>query len=329
LQVRASLSIVGTALQGSSYNIIISKFIVFFAALIIDKKIGVHLAMFAVALFYAANYSIAKWAMPQFITPFAFITLRVGVGALLFGLYYLLFSREKIQNKQDYIDLAICAFFGVALNMLAFFKGLSLTSSINASVLMLLSPIMVVLYTAVGTRTWVKSRVIIGIFISFTGAAFLVNIGSFDFISDGFKGDLLIMLNASSFAFHLYYVARLLKKYKATTVTAFMFMIGFVFVLPIGFTEFVATDWTAFTNKAIFSLVFVVIFVTILNYILNVWAVQNSSSTQAGSYIYLQPLLATLIAVALGMDVLTPSKAAYGLLIVAGLYLVNKGRVKG
>jgi len=291
---------------------------------VIDKKIGVHIAMFCVALFYAANYSIAKWAMPDFISPFAFITLRVGSGAIIFGLYYFLFAREKIIAKRDYIDFAICAFFGVALNMLAFFKGLSMTSSINASVLMLLSPIMVVIYTAIGTRSRVKNRVLAGILVSFVGAALLVNVDSFSLNSEGLKGDLLIMLNASSFAFHLYYVARLLKKYKATTVTAFMFMIGFFFVVPVGYTEFLDVQWATLTAKALFALVFVVLFVTIINYILNVWAVQHSTSTQVGSNIYLQPLLATLIAVGLGMDVLTWGKAAFGLLIVLGLWLVNR-----
>jgi drug/metabolite transporter (DMT)-like permease len=281
-------------------------------------------AMFSVALFYAANYSIAKWAMPEFISPFAFITLRVGCGALFFGSYYFLVDREKIENKRDFFDLAVCAFFGVALNMLAFFKGLSMTSAINASVLMMISPIMVVLYTAIGSKTHIKFNVYLGIFIAFMGAVLLMKVDTFSLSSDGFIGDLLIMLNASSFAFHLYYVARLLKKYKATTVTAFMFMIGFVWVLPVGYSEFVAVDWSSFTDKAIFALVFVVLFVTIANYILNVWAVQNSSSTLAGSYIYLQPLLAALIAIALGMDVLTWSKAGFGLLIVLGLWLVNK-----
>ena len=294
--------------------------------MVIDKKIGVHIAMFCVALFYAANYSIAKWAMPEFISPFAFITVRVGCGALFFGLYYFLIDREKIQDKRDYLDFAVCAFFGVALNMLAFFKGLSMTSAINASVLMLLSPIMVVIYTAIGTKSKIKSGVIAGILVSFVGAALLVNVGSFSLSGDGLKGDLLIMLNASSFAFHLYYVARLLNKYKAITVTAFMFMIGFLFVLPVGYADFAAVEWSAFTGQAIFALVFVVIFVTILNYILNVWAVQHSTSTQVGSYIYLQPLLATLIAVGLSMDVLTWGKAGFGLLIVLGLWLVNRGR---
>jgi len=191
---------------------------------------------------------------------------------------------------------------------------------------MMISPIMVVLYTAIGSKTHIKFHVYLGIFIAFMGAVLLMKVDTFSLSSDGFIGDLLIMLNASSFAFHLYYVARLLKKYKATTVTAFMFMTGFVLVLPVGYSEFVAVDWSSFTDKAIFALVFVVLFVTIANYILNVWAVQNSSSTLAGSYIYLQPLLAALIAIALGMDVLTWSKAGFGLLIVLGLWLVNRGR---
>jgi len=201
-----------------------------------------------------------------------------------------------------------------------------MTSAINASVLMLLSPIMVVIYTAIGTKSKIRKQVILGILISFLGAALLVNVGAFSLKSTGLKGDLLIMLNAASFAFHLYYVARLLKKYNAITVTAFMFMIGFIMVLPIGYSEFVAVQWSLLPTKAIFALAFVVVCVTLVNYILNTWAVQNSSSTQAGSYIYLQPLLATLIAVSLGMDHPTWMKVGCGVLIVLGLWLVNKGR---
>ncbi|PCJ66798.1 MAG: EamA family transporter [Bacteroidetes bacterium] len=292
----------------------------------VSKNIFVHLALFTVALAYAANYSFAKWAMPEYISPYGFILLRVGCGALFFGTYYFFFAREKIQNTRDYIDFAICAFFGVALNMLAFFKGLSMTSAINASVLMLLAPVLVVLFSAIGYKKRIKPLVYLGILIAFLGAALLVNVGSFSFDNNGLMGDLLVILNASSFAFYLYYVARLLKKYSALTVTAFIFMIGLVFVFPIGIHDFLAAQWTAMPTHVIFALSFVVLFVTILAYLLNTWALQNSSSTTAGSYIYLQPLLASIIAVSLGMDHLTWGKVSCGLLIVLGLWLVNRGR---
>lgn len=262
--------------------------------------------------------------MPTYISPYAFILLRVGVGALAFAIYFFCFVREKIESTRDYRDLAICAFFGIAFNMLAFFKGLSLTSPINASVLMLLAPVFVVIFSAIGSRKMVKPTVIIGIILSFLGAGFLVNAGNFSLSNSSITGDILVMLNATSFAFYLYYVARLLKKYKAITVTSYIFMIGFWFVLPVGLSDFLAVEWSTLPSIAAWSMVYVVVCVTLLAYVLNVWAVQNSSSTTAGSYIYLQPLLAGIIAITMGMDEITLPKVGFGLLIVIGLYLVGR-----
>lgn len=290
------------------------------------NKFFVHLALFAVALFYAGNFSFAKWAMPQYITSYAFIVLRVGVGMLFFIIYSALFNKEKIQSKKDYLDLAICGFFGVALNMSAFFKGLSMTSAINASVLMLFAPVFVVIFNAIGSKKAIKPMVYIGVAVAFLGALFLVRGNGLAFGDGNIWGDLLVMLNATSYAFYLYYVARLLNKYSAITITKYIFIFGFIYVLPLGIVDLAAVQWSALPPKAIFAMFYVIMGITILAYLLNAWALQRSNSTLVGSYIYLQPFLATLIAVALGMDVLTHTKAAYGLLIVAGLWLVNKGR---
>lgn len=294
--------------------------------MILDKKIGVHLALFIVALSYAGNFSFAKWAMPEYISAYAFIVLRVGAGMLFFVAYYFLFNREKISDKSDYLKLAVAAFFGVSLNMTAFFKGLSMTSAINASVLMLLAPVFVVIFNAIGYKKKIKPLVYLGIVVAFAGAALLVDVANFSFSDSGVWGDLLVMLNATSYAFYLFYVTRLLKKYKATTITMYLFIFGFIYVLPIGARDLLLVEWSALPTKAVFAMGYVIAGITILAYLLNAWALQNSNSTTVGSYIYLQPLLATLIAVSLGMDHLTWDKLAFGLLIVLGLWLVNKGR---
>lgn len=294
--------------------------------MIANKKILVHLALFAVALFYAGNFSFAKWAMPQYISPSAFILLRVGSGMVFFVFYYLFFSTERIKQKQDYWQLFTAAFFGVAFNMTAFFKGLSMTSSINASVLMLMAPVFVVIFSAIGNKTPIKPIVYTGIIIAFIGAALLADVFHFSIDNNGLMGDILVMLNATSYAYYLYFVARLLKKYNAITITTFLFVFGFMMVLPIGVSDFVNVEWTSLPNKAIFSMTYVIIGVTILAYLMNAWALQNSNSTTVGSYIYLQPLLATLIAISLGMDTLSIEKVGYGLLIISGLFLVNKGK---
>jgi drug/metabolite transporter (DMT)-like permease len=294
--------------------------------LVLDKKIGVHVALFIVAFSYAGNFSFAKWAMPEYISAYAFIVLRVGAGMLFFVAYYFLFNREKILDKSDYLKLAIAAFFGVSLNMTAFFKGLSMTSAINASVLMLLAPVFVVIFDAIGYKKRIRPLVYFGITVAFLGAALLVDVANFSFSNSGVLGDLLVMLNAISYAFYLFYVTRLLKKYKATTITMYLFIFGFIYVLPIGGRDLLLVEWGKLPSQAIFAMGYVIAGITILAYLLNAWALQNSNSTTVGSYIYLQPLLATLIAVSLGMDHLTWDKLAFGLLIVLGLWLVNKGR---
>jgi drug/metabolite transporter (DMT)-like permease len=294
--------------------------------LIANKKIRVHLALFAVALFYAGNFSFAKWAMPQYISPSAFILLRVGAGMLFFLVHYLFFSEERIEQRRDYWQLIVATFFGVVFNMTAFFKGLSMTSSINASVLMLIAPVFVVIFSAIGNKTPIKSLVYAGITIAFIGAALLVDVFHFSLDDEGLTGDILVMLNAISYAYYLYYVTRLLKKYNAMTITTFLFVFGFLMVLPVGASDFMQIAWETLPIKAIFAMIYVIVGVTILAYLLNAWALQNSNSTTVGSYIYLQPLLATLIAIFLGMDTLSIEKVGYGLLIIGGLFLVNKGR---
>ncbi len=265
--------------------------------------------------------------MPEFISAYAFILLRIGGGAIFFWAYFKMFVNEKIETRRDYIDLAISGFFGVALNMTAFFKGLSLTTAINASVLMLLAPVFVVIFSSIGNKTKIKPSVLLGIFIALIGAAFLINGEGFSLKSGGLAGDLLIMLNAISFAFYLYFVVRLLKKYKAITITAYIFLFGFIYILPVGINDLLQVGWSTLGNKAVFGIFYAIFGITILAYLLNAWALQRSNSTIVGSYIYLQPVLATAIAIALGMDKLTFEKALYALIILLGLWLVNRPEV--
>lgn len=264
--------------------------------------------------------------MPTFISAYAFIVVRIGAGALFFFIYNKIKGAQKIKSLKDYRDIAIAAFFGVAFNMTAFFKGLSLTSSINASVLMLLAPVFVVIFSAIGNKTRINHKVWLGIAVAFIGAFFLVGGSKMQVGKGNIGGDVMVMLNAISYAYYLYFVVRLLKKYSAITITSWLFIFGFLYVLPIGIQDLLIVNWSAFTPRAWFAVGYVIAGITIGSYLLNAWALQNSSSTTVGSYIYLQPVLATLIAVGLGMDVLTLEKAIFACVILAGIYLVNSNK---
>ena len=109
------------------------------------SKFKIHSALLIVGLIYGANYSIAKIVMPYYIGPFGIIFIRVIIGTALYWAIDFIIGPEKIKYKRDYLKLALLALFGVTINQLMFFKGLSMTNPISASVIMTSSPITVLI----------------------------------------------------------------------------------------------------------------------------------------------------------------------------------------
>lgn len=261
--------------------------------------------------------------MPSFIGAFGFIVLRIASASLLLTLFSPFFSKEKIPLKENWKDLAICALFGVAANMLMFFKGLSLTSEINAAVLMLFAPVFVFVF-----NLFIKSEKfhwwnVLGITIAAIGALMFIGGVSFHFNKITALGDLLIALNAISYAFYLVYVRKLLKKYHPITVTKYTFYIGLIFVLPFGFTEALSANYVDMEWIHWFALIFILVLTTFVTYVLNALAIKQGGATIVGAYIYLQPVLAALIAHFLDADKITLPKVTFAAIIFFGVYLVS------
>lgn len=292
-----------------------------------NQRLKVHLALFSVAVIYGSTYSIAKGLMPQLIGPSGFILLRISVAALLFQIVQRFYVREKVRNRTDLLQLAIAAFFGVAMNMLFFFNGLSRTNELNASVLMLNAPVFVLIFSALVLKTKIRKTQIAGVAIAGIGALLLIGGTGFNFSSKTAAGDLMVVVNATSFAFYLVYVKRLLNKYSVLTITSYIFLFGVLYVLPFGLPQLLHARFEDFDGMNWAGLAFVCIGTTFFAYFLNAWAVQKANPVLVGTYIYLQPLLATLIAQWLGRDVLSPERVIFALLICLGVYLTGK-RIK-
>jgi drug/metabolite transporter (DMT)-like permease len=264
--------------------------------------------------------------MPDFIGPFGFILLRVMGALLFFALAHKFWIKEKIKEKKDYYLLAVSAFFGVATNMLCFFKGLSLTSPINASIIMTVNPVIVLLFSAILLKErvgWIK---VLGIALGMTGAILQI-IDPFgvskEVESINWRGDLLILVNAASYAVYLVMVKPLMAKYHAFTVVKWTFTFGLLMVIPFGLGEFLATDWASVDATIFARLLFVVLGTTFLAYLLNAWALRYVNSSVVGVYIYLQPLIATVFAVAWAGYKFNWFMLVYASLIFAGVYLVS------
>lgn len=287
-------------------------------------KTSALIAAFIVAIIYGLNYTIAKDVMPTYVKPFGFIVIRVTGAAVLFWIFSLFTVTQKIE-RSDFARLFLAALFGVCINMLAFFKGLSLTSPINASVIMVTTPILVLVLSAILLKERITLIKVVGILIGLSGAVLLIAYGKSVIQGDNpVLGNLLIFVNASSYGLYLIIVKKLTKKYNAITLIKWMYLFGFFLVLPFGYSEFMEVNWQELPQTMYFNISFVVVFTTFFAYLLNLFALSKLRPTTLSAFIYLQPLLASSFALLLQKDELNIIKVIAALLIFSGVYLVTK-----
>lgn len=290
------------------------------------------LALFAatlVSIIYGVTFTIAKDVMPAYIGAFGFIVLRVGGSAILFWLAWLFSKKEKI-DRPDFLRIAAAAFFGVALNMLTFFKGLSLTSPISAAVLMCTTPILVLILSAIIMKERMKIQKATGIVLGLVGTAILIGYGkSTGSATNAPLGNFLVFVNAVSYGLYLILVRKLMEKYNAFTFVKWIYLFGFIMVLPFGWQEFDAVLWETLPMGIGLKIAFVVVISTFLTYLLNLLSMKELKPTTVAVFIYLQPLFATVFAIGLGKDVLSWVKIASAAMIFSGVYLVTQKKNGG
>lgn len=287
-----------------------------------QKQLLAHLALIASNVIYAANYTIAKWIMPSHILPFGFIFIRVLGALLFFWALHFVVKKERIE-KQDWLRLFFCGMFGVAINQLFFFKGLDITTPVNASLMMVTTPILVIIIAIlakIDQFSWAK---VMGISLGALGALVILMGKKFDFNSNTALGDFFVFINATSYGIYLTIVKPLMKKYKPITIIKWVFTFGFIPVFFIGLPEFNKIDWATFTVTTWGSLLYVVLGVTCFAYLFNIFALSKVNPSVVGIYIYLQPFLAALIAMYYQADKFDLSKLVAAIFIFTGVYLVS------
>lgn len=301
-----------------------------------SKILRAHIALFTVNALYGINHIVAKGVMPDYLTPSVFIFLRASGAVLLFWVIRLLFIRERVKRK-DLINLAICGLFGVAVNQLFFFHGLSLTSSINTGIIMTINPILVVLLSYIILKEPISWKRAGGITMGATGAI-LLTLTAGTGKGDSALGDMFVFINATSYAMYLVLVKPMMAKYKPLTVITYVFTFGLLWVsiYPPTLMELVQTDFGQIPMDKIYVILFVIIGVTFFTYLLTVYALKYVSPSVSSAYIYLQPVLVMLFVVllsAIGLaedysDTITWEKTGYMAIIFTGVYLTSSSSFK-
>lgn len=279
-------------------------------------------AAWIVSIIYGMTFTIAKDVMPKYIDAFGFILLRVAGATIMFWIVSFFFKTEKIE-KSDFPRILAAAFFGVALNMLTFFKGLSYTSPIMGAVLMVTTPIIVLILSAFLIKEKLENKKVIGIVLGLAGTLFLILYGkSVVNAPNASLGNFLVFVNAVSYAFYLIIVKKLMDKYNAFSFVKWIYLFGFCMILPFGWKEFAVINWPIIPFEIYLKIGFVVIFSTFFTYLLNLLSMKELKPTTVAVFIYLQPFFATIFAIYLGKDQLSWVKIGSAILIFVGVAFV-------
>lgn len=288
------------------------------------KNWSAHIALSFVSLFYGLNYIIAKEAMQAEILPLTLTFLRIfSVFVLLWIIHLLIKSTEKIERK-DLFKLVICGLTGCTINQSFFLLGLAKTSPINAAIIVICTPVVVLLFSYLLLKEKITLKKAAGIFLGLAGSLLLILGGATtESTSGSLLGNLFILINVISYSFYLVYVKALMKKYKPFTVIKWVFLFGLIGFLPFSINDVLQTDWQSINTTEWLAISYVVVFGTLGTYGLNIYALKRVDASLVGFYIYFQLIIATTFAIIIGRDTLDWIKIVSSALIFIAIFLVS------
>ena len=290
-----------------------------------DKRLLAILAALGGTIIYALNHTIAKDVMPTYVQGFGFIMIRLIGGTVLFWTVSLFLPKQRI-DRADLKRFVVVAFLGMAINMLAFFKGLEYSTPINSTVIITTTPIMVFLFSALLLKEQMARHRVLGVLLGFLGALALI-LGIQDASPNAPNialGNLLFVVNASAYGLYMIAVKPLSETYNTIHLLKWLFLIGLVISSPLALPEFLAVDFQQLPLTIWWRIGFVVIGTTFMTYLLMMYAIRHLRATTLSVFTYLQPILGILYAVWAGADQMTPTKWVAMTLVLGGVYLVTK-----
>lgn len=244
--------------------------------------------------------------------------LRVVCAALLLDGFRRLTSSEEIA-RPDRKRIFLYAVLGVSLNQVFFILGLSLTTAINTTILTATIPVFTYAAAVLLGRERLAARPVVGLLLAGAGALVLLNVQNFDWSSRYVRGDLLLLGNALCYSFYLVLSRPILAHYRVTTVVSRLFLYGAAPILL--FTAPALSRWKPSNVTPVSWACFagVVFFCTVLPYLLNSWALARAHASRVAFYVFLQPVIASVLAVLILKEIFPLRTAIAALLIFAGL----------
>ena len=283
-----------------------------------------HIAVLSTNLFFAVNFSLVKYVSPALVKPYALNILRVGVSLILFWLLWTMSDIKPHIKKAHWPRFLLCGLTGIAINQMFFIKGLTFTSAIHASLLILLTPILITVFAFAVLKEKVTVIKALGLALGIGGAVLLILSKEQSAKATNYLlGDLLIIINAISYTIYFIIVKPLMAEYPPLHVVRWVFTFGFLMILPFGWNEFLSIQWDQLDWSHYTAIAFIVIFGTFFAYFFNIYGIQHLGAGITGAYIYTQPVFAAIIAILFFHEQLSAPKLMAAVMIFLGVFMVS------
>lgn len=294
-------------------------------------KMKGHVAMLAANSMWGLMAPLAKFVMiGGAVSSLVMTDLRVFGAMILFWIFSFFQKPEHVGHK-DLMKLFVASLLAIVFNQGSYIFGVGMTSPVDASIITTSMPLIAMILAAIFLKEPITGKKILGIAVGASGALLLI-LGSSQASGTTVKGDnpllgdVFVLLAQCSYAFYFVLFKNFVTKYLAVTVMKWMFTYAFICLLPFSYSSLLATDWLALDGARIASILFVVVGATFLSYILIIVGQKNLRPTVAGMYNYIQPLVATIVAICWGMDSFNLTKVLSVVMIFGGVWLVTSSR---
>ncbi len=289
-----------------------------------NSKTRTIVALLTVQVFFAIHYVAAK-VVVETVPPKAWAFLRVASAALiLLAIERARPGRPRVAPS-DMARFALFALFGVVINQICFTEGIHRTTPSHSALINTLIPVSTFVFALVLRTEKLSWRKGAGLLLAFSGVLVLLRVHQFSFADRWVRGDLLTLANACSFGLFLVISRNVIRRYPPLTATTWIMVWGALGIGAVGARDLLRFDLSLLSPSLLLIMVWIVLCATVINYLLNYYALARVESSTVALFIYLQPLLATLLSVSLGHEVLSTRFLASAALVFGGVFLVARG----
>lgn len=293
--------------------------------IVMNKNIQGHLFALTANILWGLMSPIGKSALSAF-SPLSVTTFRMVGAAACFWLLSLFCKHEQVHHR-DMLKIFFASLFALVFNQGVFIFGLSMTSPIDASIVTTTLPIVTMIVAAIYLKEPVTNKKVLGIFVGAMGALILIISSQSAASGNGnITGDLLCLVAQISFSIYLTVFKGLSQQYSPVTLNKWMFVYASICYIPFSYHDIAAIQWSGISTPALFQVGYVVVGGSFLAYICIMTAQRLLRPTVVSMYNYMQPIVASTVAIIIGLGTFSLEKGIAIALVFLGVYIVTQSK---